>query len=287
MVRECLGVAGVGEVRRALDARLLAVARRVAVDGAYGGCERGLAERFTRRVAPFVGEAEAVGCSEACGLWGFAEGVEAAGCAVDGLAPGEDAVGGVGGVGGLGDGVAARAVAVFSCDGVGAAKHFLGRDVVEAEAGLVSAVLAEDFDAAIEVGGNDDIAVGVGTAGQVGGRFFWFGYFAEVRRHGGVGKAGMLGAVICRRSRRVVRLSSAHQSDWRRVAEIVERVARYAEEFSRFDRGHYSCGDNGRVCLKHLNGPFVLVSFGLLTGRPYEDFAVFTTANDEFCIITE
>ena len=84
----------------------------------------------------------------------------------------------------------------------------------------------------------------------------------------------------------MMRLGSAHEGDWRRVAEIVDRVTRYAENPSRFGRGHDSGSDNGRVGLKHLNRSLVLISFWL-TGRPYVCFAVFTAADDIFGIVTE
>ena len=84
----------------------------------------------------------------------------------------------------------------------------------------------------------------------------------------------------------MMRLSSAHECDWRRIAKIVDRVARYAEYLPCFGRGHDGGSDDGRVCFEHLNRSFVLISFGL-TGRPYVGFAIFTAADDVFGIIAE
>ena len=83
----------------------------------------------------------------------------AAVAALDGLAPGEDAIGG-----GMGEGISARGFAVAGGDGGAAVQHLLGEGggcipVICTEAFLVRAILAEDFDFPQVVSGDDDIAI--------------------------------------------------------------------------------------------------------------------------------
>lgn len=83
-----------------------------------------------------------------------------------------------------------------------------------------------------------------------------------------------------------MRLSPAHEGDWWRIAEIVQRVARYAKDLPCFRRGEESGGDNAGMRFKHLDRPFVLISF-LLAGGPYVGFAILAATNDVPGIITE
>ena len=151
----------------------------------------------------------------------MAEVVKTAVCAVDGLTPGEDAVGGLGGE--L-ERIAGGAGAVFRGDGVGAAEHLFGEGgIVVAEAVHVGAVLSEDLDVTQEISCDYDVAVFVGTAGEVGGRFFWFRGFIEVVCccrcwwEAGGGRV----AVFRGRYRRSMGLCLANKRDRWRIAEVV------------------------------------------------------------------
>lgn len=113
--------------------------------------------------------------------WGYAPAVgscifKTAVHGADALTPTHDAVGG----GVVGAGEAGSAVAC--CDGVGAAEHLAGEGgvVVATEAFLIGAVLAEDGDVAHVVGGDNDVAVRMRGAGDVGRGLFGFAGRAEV-----------------------------------------------------------------------------------------------------------
>jgi hypothetical protein len=81
----------------------------------------------------------------------------------------------------------------------------------------VGAVLAEDFDGARVVGCDDDVAVGVGGAGDVG----WaLGGSAECRVCWGWEN----GAGFCGRFGAVHGFGAGHECDGRRVAEIKDWV---------------------------------------------------------------
>ena len=64
---------------------------------------------------------------------------------------------------------------------------------------MVGAVLAEYFNAAAKIGGDYYVAIGVGTAREVGRRLFWFGGSGEIGGCGCTRETGTLVAVVCRR----------------------------------------------------------------------------------------
>ena len=178
--------------------------------------------------------------------------------AVDGLSPGHDPFGRR--MACL-ERVTAGAIAVLGRYRVCAAKHFPreGAVVVVSKSVLVGAILAEHFDAASKVGSDDDVPVWVSTTGQISRRFFRLRDFGEIRRGRGCRRADTRrSSLFYGRYRGGLRLTAANKSHRRRIAEIIQWIARCAKKLSRLDWSHDGSRDNGRVGFEHFHWPFVL-----------------------------
>ena len=127
-----------------------------------------------------------------------------------------------------------------------------------------------------KIGCDDNVAVWMGAASKVSGRFFWFCDFGDVGCHRSRRNVTVrLRTAFCGSHRGCLGLRTTDQCHWWRIAQVVQRVARCTEKLPRLRRCHDRSSDNGRMSLEGLERPLVPFNFWL-SRRPYIRLAILT-----------